>query len=170
MRLFWRHGYEGVSFQHLTAAIGVAAPSLYAAFGNKESLYFEALDRYAAMRGANDLSFMEDHLSLQDAIRRLLERTAAALIAPGHEVGCMLNTGMVVCHPDHEAIRQDVARRRAEFRRYLAITLTRWVDSERADKLARYLLAIMQGMAIQARDGVSLAELMDIAAESARPR
>ena len=46
MRLFWRHGYEGVSFGQLTAALGIAAPSLYAAFGNKAALYREALDRY----------------------------------------------------------------------------------------------------------------------------
>ncbi|WP_163368077.1 TetR/AcrR family transcriptional regulator, partial [Enterobacter hormaechei] len=39
MRLFWRHGYEGVSLNDLTAAIGIAPPSLYAAFGSKAGLY-----------------------------------------------------------------------------------------------------------------------------------
>ena len=39
MELFWRHGYEGVSMADLTAAMGIAAPSLYAAFSSKEALF-----------------------------------------------------------------------------------------------------------------------------------
>src|SRR5690606_6207018 len=54
MRLFWRHGYEGVSISDLTKEIGVAPPSLYAAFGSKAGLYREALERYEANFGAID--------------------------------------------------------------------------------------------------------------------
>ena len=51
MRLFWRHGYEGVSIGDLTKAIGVAPPSLYAAFGSKAGLYQQALTRYKETLG-----------------------------------------------------------------------------------------------------------------------
>src|SRR5256885_9967527 len=44
--LFWRHGYEGTSLAALTDAMGINVPSLYAAFGNKESLFRMVLDRY----------------------------------------------------------------------------------------------------------------------------
>lgn len=166
MRLFWRHGYEGVSFQQLTAALGLAAPSLYAAFGNKESLYREALDRYAALRGASDLSFMRDDLTLAEAATLLLRGTADGLVDPGGEIGCMLNTGMIASHPDNAEIARDVADRRGAFRELLAAKLLTWVDDDRAGRLARYLTAIMQGMAIHARDGATLAELLIIADES----
>src|SRR3569623_3226454 len=46
MRLFWRHGYDGTSLADLTAAMGVSAPSLYAAFGNKQALFRAVIDRY----------------------------------------------------------------------------------------------------------------------------
>src|SRR5260370_18212884 len=46
LELFWRQGYEGTSLGELTAAMGINPPSLYAAFGNKESLFRKALDRY----------------------------------------------------------------------------------------------------------------------------
>ena len=163
MRLFWKHGYEGVSFQQLTAALGVAAPSLYAAFGNKAALYREALDRYADMRGASDLSFMEEALPLRDAVDLLLDGTARGLVDPEGEIGCMLNTGMIASHPDHADLARELAQRRADFRTLLAEKLLHWVSRTDADQLSRLLVAIMQGMAIQARDGYSLEDLQEVA-------
>jgi AcrR family transcriptional regulator len=47
MRAFWESGYETTSISDLTAAMGVTAPSIYAAFGDKKGLFLEALRRYA---------------------------------------------------------------------------------------------------------------------------
>ena len=46
LRLFWTKGYDGASLTDLTEAMGITRPSLYAAFGNKESLFRKALDLY----------------------------------------------------------------------------------------------------------------------------
>ena len=46
LRVFWTKGYEGASLTELTEAMGVTRPSLYAAFGNKEALFSQALDLY----------------------------------------------------------------------------------------------------------------------------
>ena len=165
MRLFWRHGYEGVSFQQLTGALRLSAPSLYAAFGNKAALYRECLDRYAALRGATNLSFMDEQPTLADAARTLLDGTAKGLLDPEGEIGCMLNTGMIESRPDHGELADELTARRAAFRGLLAAKLERWVDRDRAASLARCLTASMQGMAIQARDGAGLAELQAIVAE-----
>ena len=48
MRVFWEKGFVATSMADLTSAMGIAPPSLYAAFGSKESLFAEALDRYEA--------------------------------------------------------------------------------------------------------------------------
>src|SRR6202046_927822 len=48
MRLFWAKSYEGTSVADLTEALGISRPSLYAAFGDKRSLFRAALERYAA--------------------------------------------------------------------------------------------------------------------------
>src|SRR5579871_236612 len=127
MRLFWRHGFEGVSLQQLTSAIGVAAPSLYAAFGNKESLFREALERYLALRGASDLSFLDRCQTLREAVRAVLEGTADGLVDPAGEVGCMLNTGMITSHPDHTSVARELAERRSAYRSSLAAGFQRWV-------------------------------------------
>lgn len=166
MRLFWKHGYEGVSFQQLTAELGVAAPSLYAAFGNKAALYREALDRYADLRGASDLSFMDEASSLREAVHLLLDGTARGLLDPRGEVGCMLNTGMIASHPDHADLAHELAQRRAAFRTLLTDKLLRWLEPGQADDRARFVVAVMQGLAIQARDGYSLAQLSRVAVQA----
>ena len=48
MRLFWMKSYEGTSVADLTGTLGISRPSLYAAFGDKQSLFRAALERYAA--------------------------------------------------------------------------------------------------------------------------
>src|SRR5256885_11333451 len=49
--VFWRHGYEATSVSDLTAAMGINPPSLYAAFGDKEKLFLEAVERYQQQIG-----------------------------------------------------------------------------------------------------------------------
>jgi AcrR family transcriptional regulator len=59
MEVFWRHGYEGTSLSELTTAMGINAPSLYAAFGSKEDLFREAVELYEATEGAQALGALD---------------------------------------------------------------------------------------------------------------
>jgi len=155
MRLFRRHGYEGVSIAHLTDAIGIAPPSLYAAFGSKAGLYREALDRYAGLPGA--LEGMVGARTLERAVAGLLEAAIRAAVA--EERGCMISTGLVEGGPAQEELARELRERRLDLRNRIADGLRRWMDQLAADRLASYLLAVQQGLAIQARDGAGEAEL-----------
>jgi len=44
--VFWEHGYEGTSYADIMAATDLKKGSLYAAFGDKRSLYLEAIKQY----------------------------------------------------------------------------------------------------------------------------
>ena len=50
--VFWERGYEAASIADLTAAMGITTPSLYTAFGDKEKLFLEAIERYALGPGS----------------------------------------------------------------------------------------------------------------------
>ena len=50
MLLFWEHGFETTSMTLLSKHMGMNAPSIYAAFGDKKSLFLKALDLYVAYR------------------------------------------------------------------------------------------------------------------------
>jgi TetR/AcrR family transcriptional regulator, transcriptional repressor for nem operon len=45
-QIFWRKGYQSTSLDDITEATGLTKPSLYAAFGDKASLFLTVLDHY----------------------------------------------------------------------------------------------------------------------------
>jgi AcrR family transcriptional regulator len=162
MRLFWRHGYEGVSVGDLTKAIGIAPPSLYSAFGSKAGLYRETLDRYEHGLGSVDVTRIGSATTLAEAVRRLLETAVGAVTHPDRERGCMVSSGMIACHPDNAALARDLAARRDAMRERIAQALAPFAEAEDGRRLARHLAAVMQGISIQARDGAAPAELQEI--------
>lgn len=162
MLLFWRHGYEGVSVGDLTKAIGVAPPSLYAAFGSKAGLYQQAIARYEETLGCLDLPLIGSAKSLQEAVRRLLEGAVRNVTQREHERGCMISSGLVACHPEHAALARDAAARREALRGRIVQALSSFAGEDQVQRLARHLAAVMQGISIQARDGVAPSELQGI--------
>ncbi len=163
LRLFRRHGYEGVSLAMLTEAIGIAPPSLYAAFGSKAGLYQAALERYAAGFSVFDLA-TDASAPLGVAVERMFERAISSVCGPPGERGCMISTGLLVCHPDHADLADDLAARRRTITKELATGLERWLGSAEAMEMARFLCAVLQGIAVQAGDGATPDELRAIAA------
>ena len=163
MRLFWRHGYEGVSLNDLTAAIGIAPPSLYAAFGSKAGLYREALDRYSGLPRA--LSNIGETASLLETVETLLNRAVDAVTDPDEERGCMISSGMIQCSEDHADLARALAERRSMMRDTISLKLESWLDRDHAAPLSRYLVTVLQGLSVQARDGASREDLKQVASE-----
>jgi AcrR family transcriptional regulator len=159
MRLFWRHGYEGVTIGDLTSAIGVAPPSLYASFGNKEQLYRESLALYEECSRVFDLSGFKTAATPKQAVQIMLMSATDSLTKIGRERGCMISSGLVDVGIKHRAIGLLVAQRRRVLREKLSSNLQRWFTKADAAPIARYLSAILQGMSVQARDGATVAEL-----------
>jgi len=163
MRLFWRHGYEGVSISDLTNAIGIAPPSLYAAFGSKAALYREALDRYAGLPGVLSNQFTAK--TLKGTVKNLLRSAVDAATDSNGEGGCMISTGLIQCASEHADLASDLADRRRRMREKIADALTSWLDKCAANSLARYLTTVILGLAIQARDGATRLDLEQVVDE-----
>lgn len=92
VRLFWQRGYYGTSMKQIEQALDMRPGSLYAAFGNKDGLFSEALGLYAERGGRELAAHLERYDStltgLQDYLRNL-----AAAFAPGTEMpsrACMI--------------------------------------------------------------------------------
>src|SRR4051812_45100840 len=90
MLLFWEHGYEATSLSQLTSAMGISPPSLYAAFGDKQALFLETVERYITRGGADAEALMGDAKTAREAIARFLEASAAKLTDPKFPRGCMV--------------------------------------------------------------------------------
>lgn len=169
MRLFWRRGYEGVSVNDLTKALGIAPPSLYSAFGSKADLYRAAVERYEQLSSFADAPDASNARTLTDAVRDVLLSGIESVTGRHRERGCMVSDGLVSCAETNSDLAAHLAGRRLVLRRHLAGIFGHWLDREKARTLARYVAALLQGFSIQARDGASAAELravVDIACAS----
>src|SRR5262245_30757068 len=89
LEVFWRRGYEGATLPELTAAMGINRPSLYAAFGNKETLFRKALARYVA-GPAGYVKVAMDQPTARAAVERLFAGSVAALTDPRNPGGCLV--------------------------------------------------------------------------------
>ncbi|MBA5735254.1 TetR/AcrR family transcriptional regulator, partial [Escherichia coli] len=73
-----------------TAAMGIASPSLYAAFGSKEALFRQALDHYGATEGREIWDGVERASSAHDAIQNYLMNTARVFTRRSKPAGCLV--------------------------------------------------------------------------------
>jgi AcrR family transcriptional regulator len=169
VEVFWRHGYEGASIAILTDAMGVAPPTLYAAFGSKQALYAEVMKRYSIGAAGEELA---GH-SLDDApyqlVARFLHTMADEFTRPGRPKGCMVATGSLRCGLDSQEAVDTAAMLRAEgFSRFIAqLEQAKCIGELPAETdsaaLARFYTAVLQGMSVQAIDGADAASLHAVA-------
>jgi AcrR family transcriptional regulator len=163
LRVFWTKGYEGASLTDLTEAMGITRPSLYAAFGNKESLFRKALDLYEREK----LAYVGEALKAptsRDVAERLLRGALEMQTSDCEPKGCMRVISSVTC-PEDASLRADLAARRQSSQRAICERLERAKTEgdlpahTDVDGLCAYMGAILQGMAIQASGGASKAQL-----------
>jgi AcrR family transcriptional regulator len=151
MKLFWEHGFDGVSISDVTAATGVNRRSVYDEFGSKEQLFERAMRRYLAGPGG----YLHDALARPTA-REVAEAMmhGAADTVSGEIRGC-LTVGEAPGLPE---MRDTTVHQLAE--RFEAAPELPGVDPL---LLARWVAAVCQGIAIQARSGASRADLHAVA-------
>ncbi|GAA5157450.1 TetR/AcrR family transcriptional regulator [Pseudonocardia eucalypti] len=169
MEVFWEHGYEGSSIHQLTAAMGINAPSLYAAFQCKEALFREAVELYGAEGGDLIGRSLAGGGTARDAVAAMLRLGAAEYTDQSHPRGCMIVLAATTYTPKTEGIRDYLAECRRQSAGQLRDRLAKGVadgdlDPETdLDRLANYLSTVWYGMSLQARDGATTEELLDVA-------
>jgi AcrR family transcriptional regulator len=176
LHVFWRKGYEGASMADLTEAMGITKPSLYAAFGNKEELFRKALDRYVDGPGGYFKTAM-DKPTAREVVEHVLYESVNAVTDPENP-GCLAVQGALCCGDAAETIKQELMARRSKSELEMNTRFARAIAEgdlpATADPgdLARYISAILQGMAVQAAGGAGrdqLRKLADMALRSWPP-
>ena len=59
MEVFWTRGYEGASIQDLVKHMGINRQSIYDTFGDKHTLFLQALDRYREIQSRKIFEVLE---------------------------------------------------------------------------------------------------------------
>ncbi|MFC8667990.1 TetR/AcrR family transcriptional regulator [Streptomyces sp. NPDC057199] len=164
---FWEHGYEATSVSDLTQVMGIGAPSLYAAFGDKRSLFDEVVREYGERYGSFGERAFAEESTARAAVERMLREAAAEYTEPGRPHGCLIVHAATNCTtPEVEESLRD--RRNAniaaiESRIRSGVAAGELPADTDAAALARHAGAMIQGMSQQARDGATKEELEALA-------
>ena len=173
LQVFWRKGYEGASLSDLTKAMRINRPSLYAAFGNKEALFYKALDRY----NEGPVAYVRDALAeptARAAVERIFQGTVDVMSDKRNPSGCLMVQGALACGDDANRIRLELISRRKVGEAALRRRFERAkedgdlpADSDPAG-LARYVTTVIHGMAVQATGGATRDDLQGVAGMAMR--
>lgn len=169
MVVFWERGYEATSTDDLLRAMGIGRQSMYDTFGDKHSLYLEALAKYQEESG-------------EDLFRRLrnsnspLEAIEDALVAVAEESpetrkrGCMAVNAAAEfgqTDPSVATLLQDSARIcEAAFERAIREAKAKGEVAAAVNErqAGQFLLATMRGLRLSSKAGASPETLRNIAA------
>lgn len=167
MLTFWRHGYETTSIADLTTAMGITAPSLYTAFGDKKRLFLEAAHRYTGDPAAM-ARMMEGAPTAYDAVRDFMTSAAIAYTGDKTPRGCLLASATASCSMASSNVQAEIAAIRSTIARMIHSRIERDIDAALlppaidAGVLAGLVMAVTQGMSVLARDGVDRGSLLAI--------
>lgn len=162
MDLFWAQGYEGTTLADLQKAMGdITAPSFYAAFGSKEELFREAVELYKKIQGAPIVKALLEGPTARASFEALLRAAAESVCGQSNPRGCLMVLGGINCAPADRGIEDFLREQRAIPEKVIRQRLRRGMaegDLPRAadiNALASFYTSVVDGMAIQSRDGAS---------------
>ena len=167
LNVFWSRGYEGTSMAELTQVLGINKPSIYAAFGNKETLFRKALARYTS----GPVAFVSEAMQAPTArqvVEKFLTLAVDSFSDKSTPAGCMIVQGALTCGQNSSAIQLELIAYRknleAAFNERFELAkkqgdLPQWANTK---QLAKYIATIHQGMSVQATSGATREELLAI--------
>ena len=161
--VFWRKGFQSTSLDDITSATGLAKPSLYAAFGDKNALFLKVLDRYHQRIVANAERVLKEGPSAREAIGRWLTGFIPFCSGVRGTRGCLsINTAA-----DGASDQKEVRKRVERFNRKLEELLSNRLRADRAqfsgafdaDSAAHTIMAIYLGLMVMAKDAPDAARV-----------
>ena len=167
LHLFWRHGFEGVSIANLAKAMGINVPSLYAAFGNKEQLFFQSVELY----GKTNANIYAPALALNTAYevaQAILLGEVDLVTNPEAPDGCLMVQGALVTSPESQQLSDMMSKLRMTAEGWMADRFEKAKSdgdlpkNADAKALACFIMTINSGIAVQAKTGVRRDELLKI--------
>jgi len=154
---FWARGYEATSTRELSAVTGLTASSLYAAFGDKQTLFRRAFDRYLGQTLHERMTRLgglpSPALAITTFFHEMIERSLAD---PQHR-GCLLANSAAGAAPEDTKLKEAVADELKRIERFFQDRFTAGqavgeipAKHDAADAAAN-LLAVLMGIRVFAR-------------------
>lgn len=161
--LFHRRGYDGVGIAELSKAIGITAPSLYSAFGNKRSLFEQVLQRYVRSNSGWLLNALAMESALESVVEKLFVDAAKTYSSDPERLGCLALDGARNCCGEAQNL---TAKCRQKTRKLICDRIATGapeLSQSAAAALSDYAITILVGLSASARDGMKTQSLKGVA-------
>jgi TetR/AcrR family transcriptional regulator, transcriptional repressor for nem operon len=156
MNCFWAQGYELTSVRDLAEQMGITGASLYNAFGDKRSLYRQALRHYLEQTVRDRVARLE-RLRPFPAIRTFFDEIVERSVKDRQHRGCMLVNSALELAPYDPEFQKIVAEEMI----FIEAFFRRSIEAGQKDgtilairpaaELAKLLLSVLLGIRVLAR-------------------
>lgn len=174
LEVFWQKGYAATSMQDLVAAMRIQKASLYAAFGDKHSLYLAALRRYQQETIEEFTAFLAKATSPVAAIREFLAEVADYASGKHGLRGCFCVNASTELAPLDQEVADLLQAHHQRMETLLAAVLERARTmgeiGKRADcrSLATFLLGIVVAMNVLGKQRATRKQLQALVDQATR--
>jgi AcrR family transcriptional regulator len=168
--VFWDAGYSAASLDELAAAMEMNRPSVYAAFGDKESLYLKSLADYRDAGAAGLRAALDPKCPLAEGLREAYRSALSVYCGdPDAPRGCLLIGTAAVESVRNPRVREVMSEALDLFNAILEERFRLAKKSGEIDAaadpamLAKLAASIMYALAVRARAGEPRAALEALA-------
>lgn len=165
MHLFWEKGYEGTTMADIIQTLGVKAPSVYAAFGNKDKLFEEVVKAYSKIVEDGPLKALMETQDIYEAVENSLKASVEIFTSARNPSSCLVMSAAINCAPEHIEHVKQLRKLRANYKEACEQRFKRaskegqLKEGASAKELAEFMMTLVHGMALRAKDGSSAKEL-----------
>ncbi len=171
MNAFWSHGYASTSVHDLVEAMQIQRGSLYGTFGDKQTLFRLAYERYDARRQQG----MQSERAPIDAICAWFRKLVEEGCAENGARGCFIVNTALELEMHDEAMRSSVARSLASIEAFFFDNIRAGQQDGSIDaaldarKTAQSMLSSVIGLRVLSRSRPERALLQNIADSAVAP-
>lgn len=173
--IFWQNGYNATSFQTLTEGMCINRQSIYDTYGDKHTLFIEALNYYKAKTAATVTAHFEQDKPVKELLKTYFDSLINQIYNDPLQKGCFLANSSLEMIPHDKEVAKIAADNFANLTKAIQKVIARGIKSGELktaytpESLASYLINTMQGlitMSKTTRDKKKLQGIADIAMEA----
>lgn len=166
MYVFWEKGYEGTTMADLIESIGMKAPSIYAAFGNKDAIFKEVVSHYLPIVVNGQLATLNNTTDIHEAVENTMNECVSLFTGQDNPHTCLIMTAAINTSPEHQEHVDSLKRLRKDYKKAWKDRFVRAMRegqlsaSLSPEEVAEYFMTVVQGMALRAKDGATKDDLI----------
>ncbi|GAC15313.1 TetR/AcrR family transcriptional regulator [Aliiglaciecola lipolytica] len=148
LTLFQKYGFENVSVAELCRNLAATPTSLYATYGNKQTLFSQAIALYKSKFFGNLETVLKASNNSSEMFRQCLEMSLEFYLNDNQKCGCLILQGNTFCR--NKSLLSEIENYQIAIQLCLKNRLHE-LGSESAEELADVLMTLMRGIALSVK-------------------